>query len=106
MFLSPSATITPLGFKLHGSGIDDRIWFKFKTDSRSLSDVFDTEVVDISAFRSNYSFHIRDNNPEWWDISEFRLTGAEVSLPNVKFMHVGARRVEDGFVLYILWHET
>ncbi len=41
MFLNPEINITPLGFKLMTSGIDNAIWFKFKTHNISILNIFD-----------------------------------------------------------------
>ncbi|HEX3046395.1 MAG TPA: hypothetical protein VHY08_16685, partial [Bacillota bacterium] len=37
MYLNPNLDIKPLGFKLLGSGIDDAIWLKFRTNAKSLN---------------------------------------------------------------------
>ena len=34
------------GFKLKGAGIDDAIWFKFKTDIPSVQEICDVKIAD------------------------------------------------------------
>ena len=48
MYLKKSMKLTPLGLRLEGSGIDDAIWFKFRTDVAGPAETFDTSVVDVT----------------------------------------------------------
>jgi hypothetical protein len=106
MYLNDSVEIMPLGFKLLGWGIDDAIWFKFETNVDDLSQVFDTTVVDTSKFKEGFTFMDKMEKMKWWDVQGKRLLGGEVSLPNGRFMNVGAEKVDEGYVIYIMWHET
>ena len=105
MYVRDPVTITPLGFKLDGSGIDDIIWFKFETDSDDLAQVFDTTVVDVHTFEEGVSMMTLDN-VAWWDVEGKDLLGGQVALPNARFMTVGAEKVEGGYVIYVVWNET
>lgn len=105
MYLNPSIKLTPLGYKLQGSGIDDSIWFKFKTDSTDLSLIFDTSVVDISQFQENFSFSNSPKGINWWDVTAKNLLGAEISLPYVRYMNVGIEKKDDSYIIYIHWYE-
>ena len=105
MYLNPSNKITPLGYKLLGSGIDDSIWFKFKTDSTDLSKIFDTTVVDIGKFEDNFTFLSQPKNLDWWDVNGKILLGGQLELPNVRYMNVGTDKTDDGYTIYIMWHE-
>ena len=106
MYLNPSMKITPLGFKLEGSGIDDAIWFKFKTDISNVREIFDSEVVDTSTFKDGFAFANDMDELKWWDAKGKRLLGGQVELPNVRFMNVGIEEDGDGYVVYIMWHEV
>jgi hypothetical protein len=106
MFLNSSATIIPLGYKLLGSGIDDAIWFKFKTQCTDISEIFDTQVVDITKFKNEIIFRHDVKNLEWWDVSGKDLIGGQVSLPNAKYMNVGLLKTEEGYIVYISGHDT
>jgi len=106
MHLAPSAKITPLGLKLEGSGIDDVIWFKFKTSSANLAEIFDSTIVDTSRFANEFTFVHEMNQLKWWDVKGKALFGGQVSLPNARFMNVGVKKTEEGYVIYIMWHQT
>lgn len=104
MYLNPSLKITPLGFKLEGSGIDDAIWFKFKTDVAEVQDIFNSKVVDTSKFKNDFSFIHDMSKVKWWNTKGKKFFGVQVELPNVKYMNVGIEKVDDGYVVYIMWH--
>lgn len=106
MYVNDTVNITPLGFKLEGSGIDDAIWFKFKADANDLAQVFDTTVVDVDKFEE--SAHVMPvlKDVEWWDVEGKSLLGGRVALPHARFMNVGAEKVDGGYVIYVMWHET
>ncbi|NLW83104.1 MAG: hypothetical protein GXY41_01670 [Phycisphaerae bacterium] len=106
MYLNSSATVIPLGYKLLGSGIDDAIWFKFKIQCTDISEIFDTKIVDITKFKHGFNFFHDMKNLEWWDVSGKDLIGGQVSLPNARCMNVGLLKIEDGYIVYIMWHET
>ncbi len=106
MYLNPSIKMTPLGFKLEGSGIDDAIWFKFKTDETDLSQVFDPKAVDVTKFKENFTFLSQIKGLEWWDVKDKSLLGGQVSLPNARYMNIGIEKADDGYMIYIMWHET
>lgn len=106
MYLNPSMQITPLGYKLEGSGIDDAIWFKFKTDVSEAQEIFDIKVVDTSKFQIGFSFIREMTELRWWDVKNKELLGGQVELPNVRFMNVGIEKNNEGFVVYIMWHEA
>ncbi len=106
MYLHPALKIVPLGYKLQGSGLDDTIWFKFKTDTKEVRDMFDTTVVDTSKFAEGFIFSLEIDGPKWWDVKGKRLLGGHVELPNVRGMDVGIERTEEGSVVYITWWET
>ncbi len=105
-YLNPSMKITPLGFKLEGSGIDDAIWFKFKTNIVDVQEIFDGKVVDTSKFEEYFTFTHEMNELKWWDVKGKKLLGGQVELPNVRFMNVGVEKTNDGYVVYIMWHEV
>jgi hypothetical protein len=106
MYLNDTVQITPLGFKLEGSGIDDVIWFKFETNTTDLSQVFDTTVVDTDKFTEHTNVMSDLQDVEWWDVEGKDLLGGQVSLPNVRYMNVEAEKIEGGYVIYIRWNET
>lgn len=106
IYLNPSTKITPLGFKLEGSGIDDAIWFKFKAESIDLAEIFDSKVVDTSKFKNDFTFLHEMKTLKWWNVKGKKLLGGQVSLPNARFMNVGVEKTEDGYKVYIMWHET
>jgi hypothetical protein len=105
MYLKDTASITPLGFKLEGSGIDNAIWFKFETDADDLAQVFDTTIVDTSKFKENASLMPLDG-AAWWDIEGKNLWGGQVALPYARYMTIGAEKVAGGYVIYIFWNTT
>jgi hypothetical protein len=106
MYLNPSVDIIPLGYKRIGSGIDDAIWFKFKTTATDLTEIFDSTVVDVTTFTSPFTFDFEMEGVRWWDVEGKTLLGGQVSLPNARYMNVGIYRTEEGCVIYIMWHET
>ncbi len=106
MYLNPSMKITPLGYKLEGSGIDDVIWFKFKIDVLDLQEIFDGKVVDTSKFKEGFTLIHEMRELKWWDVQSKNLFGGQVELPNVKFMNVGIEKNDEGYVVYIMWHEV
>ena len=105
MYLRADLEMTPLGFKLEGSGIDDAIWFKFETPCEDLQAIFDGAVVDTSGFKTGFTFDHAMKDLVWWDVQGRQLVGAQVQLPNARFMNVGVERLERGHVVYIMWHE-
>jgi len=106
MYLNPSMKITPLGFKLEGSGIDDAIWFKFKTDVSDVQKIFDIKVVDTSKFKTGFTFIHEMKELKWWDVKNKELLGGQVELPNVRLMNVGIEKNDEGCLVYIMWHEV
>ena len=106
MYLKPSMKITPLGYKLEGSGIDDAIWFKFKTDVSDLKEIFDSKVVDTSKLKDGFAFAHDMDGVKWWDTKGKDFLGGQVELPNARFMNVGIEKNDDGYLVYIMWHET
>jgi len=99
--------LEPLGYKLQGSGIDDNISFKFKTNVADISEIFDTEVVDVTKFEKNHKLPSGGADPTWWDTKGRDLLGNAISLPKVKYMDVGIEESEDhSFTVYIHWFET
>jgi len=105
MCLNQDLNLEPLGLKSYGSGIDDAILFKFKTSAKSMEDIFDTDSVDTSSFSEDYSFR-EEKGLEWWDVTDKKFTGGQVSLPNAKYMNVGLQEEDEGFIVYIYWFET
>lgn len=106
MYLNPSMQITPLGYKLEGSGIDDAIWFKFKTNISDVNNIFDSKVVDTATFKAGFIFVHEMKELKWWDVKNKNLLGGQVELPDVRFMNVGIEKNDDGYVVYIMWHEV
>jgi hypothetical protein len=106
MYLNPSVKITPLGYRIDGSGIDDFIWFKFKTNVENISDIFDKTVVDTSTFKTDHTFHRNMNDLKWWDANDKKMIGESISLPNARYMDVGIEKQDDGYLVYIMWNET
>ncbi|MBE9140997.1 hypothetical protein IQ254_27995 [Nodosilinea sp. LEGE 07088] len=106
MYLNPSINIVPLGYKLEGSGIDDAIWFKFETDASSLQEIFDRNVVDTSTFKNGFVLTDGINASKWWDVENKEVLGGQVELPNARFMNIGIEKNDDGYQVYIMWHET
>lgn len=80
--------------------------FKFKAEPASLSEIFDGKVVDTSKFENDYMFLHEMKNLKWWDVNGRKLLGGQVSLPNARFMNVGVKKTEAGYVIYLMWHET
>jgi len=93
MYLNPSMKITPIGYKLEGSGIDDAIWFKFWTDVSGVQEIFDVKVVDTSKFKTGFTFSHEMKEIKWWDVENKELLGGQVELPNVRFMNVGIEKI-------------
>ena len=93
MYLNPSMKITPIGYKLEGSGIDDAIWFKFWTDVSGVQEIFDVKVVDTSKFKTGFTFSHEMKELKWWDVENKELLGGQVELPNVRFMNVGIEKI-------------
>lgn len=106
MYLEPDLDLTPLGFKLEGSGIDDAIWFKFRTEADDLSQVFQEDVVDISSFQEGFSSLYPVPGLSWWDVEGKAMYGGQVRLPLARVMNVGAVSTESGLMVYVLWHQT
>ncbi|MCP3935210.1 MAG: hypothetical protein GY708_07545 [Actinomycetia bacterium] len=106
MYLNPSLTLFPLGYKLEGSGIDDAIWFKFKTRASDPAEIFDTSIVDVTTFKKGFSFLYEMEGVPWWDVADKDFLGGQVALPNVRFMNVGMHETSEGYIVYIMWHET
>ncbi len=42
---------------------------------------------------------------KWWDVKGKKLLGGQVELPNTRFMNVGVEKNDDGYLVYIMWHE-
>ena len=98
--------MTPLGFKFEGSGIDDAILFKFRTETLDLSQVFITTVVDVTEFKKNFPLLSHRKNLKWWDVKDKNLFGGQIALPNEKYMNIGIEKIDSGHIIYIIWHET
>ncbi|MCC7118743.1 MAG: hypothetical protein IT310_09480 [Anaerolineales bacterium] len=105
MYLKDTAKITPLGYKLEGSGIDDRIWFKFQTAESDLAQIFDSAVVDVTQFEENVQIASLQG-VSWWDVTGKNLSGGQIALPNARFMTVAVEKLKSGYIIYIVWHET
>lgn len=104
MYINTSLNITPLGLYYVGSGIDDSMYFKFKTDTTDISQIFDSSVVDVTKF--NKWVMLGDLNcPKWWDVRNKQLVGEKISLPNAKYMAIGTEKTQEGYTVYIEWHE-
>ena len=43
---------------------------------------------------------------KWWDVKGKNLLGGQVELPNVRFMNVGVEQTENGYMIYVMWHEV
>ena len=104
MHLNPSLDITPLGYKLLASGIDDAIWFKFRADTVSLNEIFNLSTI-AKEFSEGFVL-IPEKGLNWWDVVNKNFIGGQVSLPNSKFMNVGIEKEMDGLIIYIFWFET
>ncbi|MBW8016942.1 MAG: hypothetical protein FVQ82_12220 [Planctomycetes bacterium] len=104
MYLKSSADIDPLGYMLFDSGIDGSIWFKFKSKSSDLTEIFDTKVVDVSKFQDGFT-HYEKKELKWWDVKGKKFYGGQVSLPNVRYMNVGVEKTDQGYLVYIYWYE-
>lgn len=103
MYLNKNISIEPLGFKYIGSGIDDAVWFKFRTDG-NIVDLFSSEVVDFKLFSDKYSM-TSHSEIEWWNVESKILFGGQISLPNNKIMNVGIdKKNENVSIVYIMWH--
>lgn len=105
MHIKPEVELTPLGFKLNASGIDDAIWFKFKTKNINIEDIFYKDITDILVLKDEYRFHYNDDI-KWWAAQDKLLTGGQAELPDAKFMNIGIDKTTDGLIIYIMWHET
>ena len=106
MYLNSSINISPVGYRFQGSGMDDAIWFKFKTDAAEIQDIFDSKVVDTSEFKEGFSLNNYINKMKWWDTEGKKFLGGQIALPNVKFMNVGIEKMDDTYIVYIMWHEV
>lgn len=106
MRLNPSIKMTPLGFKFDQSFLDNGIWFKFKTDTTDLSQVFDTTKVDVTKFKKDFDLLYPMKGSKWWDIKNKSFLGGQIALPNGRFMNIGIETLDDGYMIYIMWHET
>ena len=106
MYINPVIDIDPIGYKLLGSGIDDAIFFKFRTKAESIKEIFDSNYVDTSSFSKDFQFIYQDKGLKWWDVTGRKFTGGEISLPNVKYMNVGIQEEDNEYVVYIFWHEV
>ena len=91
---------------LEGSGIDDAIWFKFSTDASNVDQIFDMNAVDTAKFKDGFNFAHKMDALTWWDVNSKALLGAQVELPNARFMNVGIVRTDAGYLVYIMWHEV
>ncbi|MBN2513567.1 MAG: hypothetical protein JXB18_11570, partial [Sedimentisphaerales bacterium] len=87
------------------SGIDASMYFKFKTDTTDISQIFDSSVVDAAKFQNGFTLNTI-KNVKWWDVKNKDLLGGQVSLPNAKYMNVGIEKTEKGYTVYIMWFET
>ena len=103
MYISTELEIEALGQKYLGSGIDDAIWFKFKTSEDDITKPFDPEFIDNKSF-SDFSL-TPSSDLDWWDIEGKTLTGGQVELPNVKILNIGIHKQVDGYIVYCMWHE-
>ncbi|MBN1499249.1 MAG: hypothetical protein JW982_03795 [Spirochaetes bacterium] len=104
MYLNQILPIEPLGYKLLGSGIDDAIWFKFKTEEKNISEYFSKNAVNTDNFKHDFQMFPEDIS--WWDVENKKFFGGNAELPNVKFMTIAIEEKTDYNVVYIMWHET
>jgi hypothetical protein len=105
MYLNQNIKLSAVGYKVSGSGIDAAVWFKFKINGATYSDIFDKTKVSIGDFKNNYSL-TAEKNLQWWDVKDKKFVGGQVSLPDAKFMDVGIEKIKEGFMIYIFWFET
>ncbi len=105
MYINTSVNITPLGLYYAGSGIDAAVWYKFRTDTVDVLQIFDTSVVDAAKFQNGFTLNTK-KNVKWWDVKNKDLLGGQVPLPNAKYMNVGIEKIEEGYTVYIMWFET
>ena len=105
MYINPSIRIAPLGFK-HVRYRDDAIWFKFKTDVSDVQKIFNAKVVDTSKFQAGFTFIYEMKDLKWWDVKDKNLLGGKVELPKLRFMNVGIEKSNEGYLVYIMWHEV
>jgi len=43
---------------------------------------------------------------KWWDVKDKNLLGGKVELPKLRFMNVGIEKSNEGYLVYIMWHEV
>ena len=106
MYLNPSLKIEPVGYMYQGSGMDDAICLKFYTDTNDIDTIFAKIFVDKSKFAEGFTFSQDPADLNWWDTANKTFYGAQIELPNNKFMNVGIEKVDDKYAVYIFWHEV
>lgn len=106
MHLNDKLQYDPAGLKILGSGIDDAVWFCFRTDETDPAFIFDTTFISPDSLSGFVSVYAPEDIPDWWDPQEKELVGGVVPLRWSRFMTVGMELKDSGTTVYIFWHET
>ena len=105
MHLNPQMDYQPAGMKVIGSGIDGAAWMVFSTEETQTGAIFDTTYVSPGSLLGTASMYSPDDMPEWWNPSNYELTGGIIALSDGCFINVGMNRTSGGTVVFIFWNE-
>ena len=109
LFLNDDIELTPIGYKLNATGIDDALWFKFSTKTKDPKKIFKEELIDSISFSDDYKFPGAYAKESWWDIKGKKVYGGQVELPSgTNFMEVGIPESDTPgeYIIYIFWFEV
>ncbi len=106
--LNEDIKVVPLGYKLNASGIDDAIWFKFKTNTSDYREIFKEELTDAISFKKDYKFSPQNAYETWWNPKDTAMIGGQIELPGLKYMEVGISEsnTPGEYIIYIFWFEV
>ncbi len=106
LHLMAGLEIEPIGLKIIGSGIDDAVWFVFRTTESDHSLIFDPSVIPADSLRGRVAFFWDESMPEWWDTENRTFEGGTLALPAGKWITAGFAPAGNGTICYVFWHET
>ena len=105
MHLNTQMVYRPFGIKIIGSGIDDAAWMCFFTEETQTEAIFDTSYISPDSLLGTASLYSPEDMPEWWNPSEYKLTGGIIELSDGCFINVGMNRTSTGTTVFIFWNE-
>ena len=108
MHIDPDIEIAPVGYYYQEHFLDDEAAFKFTVQTDSISNIFNSDVIDSAKFvprKSNTGLELNEGEV-WWDPNLHPLVGDDFNVKS-DAVNIGILDNDDGsFTVYVRWFET